>query len=85
MMVTTLHITGMRSVHCARAVHTSLTQVEGIVGADVVIGKASLDHDISLDERALSAAVEAVGYTLHGIVTERRLLPLLPLAGESTA
>ena len=78
MMVTTLHIDGMRSVHCARAIHTSLTRVEGIVGADVVMGKAVLEHEISLDECALSAAVEEMGYSLREIVTERRRLPMLP-------
>ncbi len=75
-MVTTLHIDGMRSVHCARAVHTSLTQVEGIASAEVVVGKATLDHEVTLDERALTVAIEGVGYSIREIATERRRLPL---------
>lgn len=75
-MVTTLIIDGMRSVHCARAVHTSLTQVEGIASAEVVVGKAILEHEVTLDERALTVAVEGVGYALREIATERRRLPL---------
>ncbi|MCC6930291.1 MAG: heavy-metal-associated domain-containing protein [Gemmatimonadaceae bacterium] len=75
-MLTTLTIDGMRSVHCARAVHTSLAQVPGIATADVVIGRATLEHDVALDEASLAHAVAAVGYTLRHIETDRRRLPL---------
>lgn len=81
-MVTTLHIDGMRSVHCARAVHTSLTQVEGIATAEVVVGKVVLDHQVTLDERALTVAIESVGYTLRELTTERRRLPLRETGAE---
>lgn len=81
-MVTTLHIDGMRSVHCARAVHTSLTQVEGIATAEVVVGKVVLDHQVTLDERALTVAIESVGYTVRELTTERRRLPLRETGAE---
>jgi len=75
-MVTTLLIDGMRSVHCARAVFTSLTQVPGIDGADVVMGRATLTHDAPLDDAALRHAVQTVGYEVRTITTDRRILPL---------
>jgi copper chaperone CopZ len=75
-MVTTLLIDGMRSVHCARAVFTSLTQVPGIDGADVVMGRATLSHLAPLDETALRDAVQSVGYEVGAITTDRRTLPL---------
>lgn len=76
-MVTTLTIDGMRSVHCARAVHMSLARVAGIATADVVVGRATIEHDVALDPTAIATAVEAVGYTLRDIVTDRRRLTLL--------
>ena len=80
-MVTTLTIEGMRSVHCARAIHTSLARVPGIQGAEVVIGRATLEHDVLLEAPALTAAVEELGYTLRAIDTERRRLPLRDATG----
>lgn len=77
-MVTTIHIDGMRTVHCARAVFTSLARVEGITGADVVVGKATLEHEHPLDVSLLVAAVQAVGYAVREARTDRRRLALLP-------
>ncbi|HEX4935890.1 MAG TPA: heavy metal-associated domain-containing protein [Gemmatimonadaceae bacterium] len=85
-MVTTVTIDGMRSVHCARAVHTSLARIPGIAAADVVIGRATLEHDAALDPPALAAAIEAVGYSVRSIATDRRRLPLhTPGDGEGRA
>ena len=76
-MVTTLHIDGMRTVHCTRAIFTALAAVDGIAKAEVVVGRATLEHDRPLDEAALTAAVEAMGYRLRTTVTDRRHLSLL--------
>lgn len=75
-MLTMLTIDGMRSVHCARAVHTSLTRVPGITTATVVVGRATLEHDVALDLVALTRAVEDVGYAVRNIATDRRRLTL---------
>lgn len=82
-MVTTLYIDGMRTVHCARAIFTALTAVDGIAGADVAVGRATLEHAHPLDEDALIAAVDAAGYQLREIVSDRRRLSLL--ADDDTA
>ncbi len=76
-MVTTLYIDGMRTVHCTRAVFASLGSVDGITGAEVVVGRATLVHPSPLDESRLIAAVAAVGYQVRTCVTDRRRLPLL--------
>jgi copper chaperone CopZ len=86
-MVTTLYIDGMRTVHCARALFTSLARISGIGTAEVTIGKAILEHADRLDEGALAHAVADVGYTLREVVTESRRLPLHqpdePLGGSA--
>lgn len=76
-MVTTIHIDGMRTVHCARAVFTALTAVDGIASADVAAGRATLEHHRPLDEPRLIAVVAAIGYRIREITTDRRRLSLL--------
>lgn len=76
-MVTTLLLDGMRSAHCARAVHTALAMVPGITAAEVVVGRASLEHTEPLDPRAIDDAVSLAGYAVREIHTERRRLTLL--------
>ncbi|MEP7383253.1 MAG: cation transporter [Gemmatimonadota bacterium] len=77
-MISTLHIDGMRSVHCARAVYTALAGVAGIDSAEVVIGRAIVEHRVALDAPALDAAIAQVGYTLRTVVHEARRLPVQP-------
>ncbi len=77
-MISTLHIDGMRSVHCARAVHTALAGVAGIDSAEVVIGRAVVEHRDALDAPALDAAIAQVGYTVRAVVHEPRRLPVHP-------
>ncbi len=75
-MITTIFIDGMRSVHCARAVFTSLARVEGIASADVAMGRAVVDHDARASHAALEHAVREVGYSVREMVVERRRLPI---------
>jgi copper chaperone CopZ len=77
-MITTLQIDGMRTVHCVRAVYTSLAGVAGIDAAEVSMGQATLEHAQALDAAALTAAVAIAGYTVRAIGTQRRGLPTLP-------
>jgi copper chaperone CopZ len=67
----------MTSVHAAHAVFTALTAVEGIVRADVALGRATIEHDGRATRRAVEQAVEVVGYTVTDYTEERRRLPLL--------
>ena len=76
-MTTILTITGMRSVHCARAVWTALAGVEGVLRAEVVVGRAEVEHDGRATRGALAEAVALAGYTLAGVEERRRSLPLL--------
>ena len=45
MLLSTLTISGMRSVHCTRAVYTALGGVKGVVTATVALGSAEVEHD----------------------------------------
>jgi copper chaperone CopZ len=57
-------LAGMRTVHCARAVFTALTAVEGVHGAEVVVGSATLEHDGRATVDQVRAAVEPLGYVV---------------------
>lgn len=76
-MTTVLTITGMRSVHCARAVYTALGTVSGVTTASVVIGEAVVEHDGRAGADELTAAVAMVGYTVVAVKDRGRALPLL--------
>ena len=68
---------GMRSVHCARAVFTALAAVEGIERAEVVVGRARLEHDGRVTVEQVRAAVAVAGYEVTGWAEERGALPVL--------
>ncbi|MCC6770651.1 MAG: heavy-metal-associated domain-containing protein [Gemmatimonadaceae bacterium] len=78
-MISTIYIDGMRSVHCARAVYTSLAGVAGIDRADVSIGQAVIEHAGVLDGATVADAVARVGYAVRVVVTERRLPVHVPV------
>ena len=75
-VLATLTIAGMRSVHCARAVWTALAGVEGVQTADVVVGSADVEHDGRATREAFAAAVALVGYELVDVTERRRQLPV---------
>lgn len=72
-MTTVLTIAGMRSVHCARAVYTALGGVEGVERADVVVGRATVEHDARATEAAMRDAVASVGYDVTAAERSRSL------------
>jgi copper chaperone CopZ len=75
---TTARISGMRTVHCARAVYTALATVPGVTAADVVVGRAVIDHDGRATRELIGAAIALAGYELLETTEERqRTLPLL--------
>jgi copper chaperone CopZ len=75
---TTALISGMRTVHCARAVYTALASVPGVTTADVVVGRAVIEHDGRATPELLSEAIAVAGYELAETTEERqRTLPLL--------
>jgi copper chaperone CopZ len=77
MATTTLQIAGMLSVHSVRAVYTALAGVEGIITADVSLGKAVVEHDGRATPERLAEAVATVGCEVTEYREERRRLPLL--------
>lgn len=79
--MTTLQLDGMRSVHCARAAWTALAAVPGIARAEVVVGRAVVEHDGTVTVDALREALSIVGYTVASASEGRRPLPMLE--GES--
>ena len=72
-MTTVLTIAGMRSVHCARAVYTALGAVEGVTAAEVVVGRATVEHDARATPEAMREAVALVGYEVTGAERSRTL------------
>lgn len=81
-MITTVHIDGMRTVHCVRAVYTAFAGVADLEAAEVVIGLATLEHSRELDATALTSAVALAGYTVRAIASDRRRLRTMPMPGE---
>lgn len=77
-VISTVHISGMRSVHCVRAVFTALGGVNGVGRAEVSMGRAVLEHERTLAHADVEAAIAAVGYVVRAIETDRRRLPLHP-------
>ena len=77
-MQTTASISGMTCAHCVRAVFTSLAGVEGIVRADVSIGRAVIEHDGTVTPEEIRAAIAVAGYEVTDFTNDRRTLPLAP-------
>lgn len=76
-MQTVLHLEGMRTVHCVRAVTTALSGVDGITAAQVRLGEAELEHLAPLDRAALEQAIALAGYSVRDVIVSRTL-PLHP-------
>lgn len=72
-----LTISGMTSVHAARAIFTALAGVEGVEQADVGRGIATVEHDGRATEGALREAVALAGFEVAGFREERRVLPVV--------
>lgn len=72
-----LRIEGMLAVHARHAVFTALSGVEGIVRAEVELGRAVVEHDGAASAEALRAAVVAAGCTVSAIRELPRALPTL--------
>ncbi len=77
-MISTVHIGGMRSVHCVRAVFTALGGVAGVARAEVTMGRATLTHDGLVEAGALEEALAPLGYAVVSVEREARRLPMLP-------
>ena len=75
-MVTTLRISGMTSVHAVRAVFTALAGVEGVERADVVLTRATVEHDGRATPAALAHAIAVAGYEVQDWKEDRRTLPI---------
>jgi copper chaperone CopZ len=74
-----LVIEGMLAIHAKHAVFTALSGVEGLVRAEVELGKATVEFAAQNPraEQSLRAAVEAAGFTLRGIRALPKTLPVL--------
>ena len=74
----TANVGGMHSVHSARAVYTALAAVPGVTTAEVVLGRAVIEHDGRATVEALREAIAIAGCELLETTEERqRSLPLL--------
>jgi copper chaperone CopZ len=73
----TATITGMRAVHCVRAVQTALTVVPGVLSVEVSMGQVVLDHDGRATAAAVRDAIHVAGFAVSSVQEERRRLPLM--------
>lgn len=74
----TANIGGMHSVHAARAIYTALAAVPGVTTAEVVLGRAVIEHDGRATVEAVREAIALAGCELLETTEERqRSLPLL--------
>lgn len=76
-MLSRITIAGMHAVHAVRAVETALGALDGVARCDVRRGEAEIEHGDELSEEEIRAAIEVAGYTVLGVVRERRRLPLV--------
>jgi copper chaperone CopZ len=67
----------MTCQHCVRAVFTALTPGEGVLSADVAIGRVDVEHDGRATVDALRAAIAVAGYDAVAEREERRRLHVL--------
>jgi copper chaperone CopZ len=72
-----LRVLGMTCQHCVRAVFTALTPVEGVLAADVAIGRVDVEHDGRTTVDALRAAIAVAGYDAVVEREERRRLRVM--------
>lgn len=71
-----LLIDGMVAVHARHAVFAALSGVEGIVRAEVELGRVVLEVTEAREEEIV-AAVEGVGFSVREVRRLPRTLPLL--------
>ena len=76
-MVTTLAIRGMTSVHAVRAVFTAFGSVDGIVRAEVALGRAVVHHAPDVTLEAMTNAVVLAGYEVEAAHEDTRSLPVV--------
>lgn len=74
-------IDGMLAVHARHAVFTALSGVEGIVRAEVELGRAVVEHDGGLGgdavRTAVATAVAEAGFAVREVRELPRTLPTL--------
>jgi copper chaperone CopZ len=74
-----LMIPGMHAIHARNAVFTALGAVEGIVRAEVELGRAVVEvgPGSRVDEEMLREAVGAAGFVVEKVSVLPRILPVL--------
>ncbi|MBK8248228.1 MAG: heavy-metal-associated domain-containing protein [Gemmatimonadetes bacterium] len=76
-MITTIRLTGMRTVHCVRAVRTALMALDGVDSAEVHVGTAVLEHRESITTDAVREALSATPYGVESVTTNGRTLRVI--------
>lgn len=59
-----LSVQGMSCGHCVKAVKEALERVEGVLRAEVEIGRATIECDDAVARDVLAAALDDAGYEL---------------------
>ena len=72
-ITTSVTIEGMLAVHAAHAVYTALAGVDGILTADVKVGRATIEHDGRATHEQIIGAIGMAGCRVTEIRDERRL------------
>ncbi len=74
-------IDGMLAIHARNAVYTALASVDGVLRAEVELGRAELEHagaaSAAAVEQAVRAAIADAGFTVTAVRVLPRRLPTL--------
>lgn len=76
-MITTIQISGMRTVHCVRAVRTALMALDAVDSADVQMGSVVLEHRAPIATDAIGEALSATPYAVESVATQGRTLRVM--------
>ncbi|MBL8984105.1 MAG: heavy-metal-associated domain-containing protein [Gemmatimonadetes bacterium] len=76
-MITAIQLSGMRTVHCVRAVRTALMALDGVDAVDVQVGRVVLEHRSAITADAITAAIAVTPYLVESITTNGRSLRVL--------
>jgi copper chaperone CopZ len=63
-------IDGMLSVYAKRAVFTALAGIDGVRHADVEVGSAVVDAEVSVADDVIRAAIDELGLRVTSIAKE---------------
>ncbi|MBL8961736.1 MAG: heavy-metal-associated domain-containing protein [Gemmatimonadetes bacterium] len=76
-VITTIRLSGMRTVHCVRAVRTALMALDAVESAEVQMGSAVLEHRDPIATETIRGALDATPYAVESVTSNARTLRVM--------